>query len=304
MAEQYASDLRPMRYWTQLADAKMEMWEKGLIEGYSTGFPTLDRNFRLVNSEFFVIAGASSMGKTALGMQMCESVAKQLMASNDPGVVAIFSAEMTGWSLSARMAGLDSNINTHLARMGKLSPEQYRLLRKQNKANEDLPIWIDETAAPTTASMLAKLKSLSDMIPIRMMMFDFVELGGNRAQSEEMRISDIAQALKDIAKNMEIPVVALSQVNAKHETNPTKVPALSDFRYSAAVGHLSDTALFIVRPEYYFDRGQECKVECETDKRGVAYISIAKNRQGPVTMVKLAFIKQYMKFGELERIDL
>lgn len=298
--ELFESDLRPMEYWAMLADDRIAAWQAGKVEGFSTGFPTLDRNFRLVNAELTVIAAASSMGKTALAMQMCEAIARQIKAQGDTGCVAIFSAEMTGWHLVMRMAGAWAGISIHGARMGKLPPADYGRLRDAVREMRQLPIWIDDGSGPTTETMFARLDDLNKTNPVRAMMFDFMELGGNKAQSEEQRVGGISMALKEIAKKLSIPVIALSQVNRNVEASASKVPNMSDLRYSSTIGHIADIAMFVMRPEYYIDRGMECKVPDE-DRQGVAYVNIAKNRHGPPTMEKLAFVKKLVKFGELER---
>lgn len=297
----FGKDLRPLPYWVMLAEDKAKLWASGKSEGYSTGFPSLDGYFRLVEGEMTVIAARPSQGKTVLGVQIAESVAKHLQANGDAGSVAIFSAEMTGWSLVVRMAGAMSGVNTHNMRMGKGKPDDLAKMQTAFAGIKRLPIWIDDGSAPTTKSMLEQLTDLNATNPIRMMLFDFMELGGDRAQSEELRVGAIAVGLKDIAKKLKIPVVALSQLNRGVEDRANKMPGLSDLRYSGQIEQVADVVMFIVRPEYYIERGMKMEIENKDDAKGVAYISIAKNRHGPVANVKLAFVKQLSKFGELER---
>jgi replicative DNA helicase len=298
----FQDDLRPMPYWAMLAEDKLQAWAAGKAEGYSTGFPTFDTYFRLVGGEMVVIAARPSQGKTILGVQLAENVARQLQAQNDGGSVAIFSAEMTGWSLVVRMAGAMSGVNTHLLRMGKGQAGDIGKLRAALAEIKRLPIWIDDGSAPTTKSMLEQLTDLNETNPIRMMLFDFMELGGDRAQSEELRVGSIAVGLKDIAKRLKIPVVALSQLNRGVEDRANKMPGLSDLRYSGQIEQVADVVAFIMRPEYYQERGMKIEVESREDLKGVAYISIAKNRHGPVANVKLAFVKQLSKFAELAQV--
>ena len=294
--ELFKNDLRPMPYWAMLAEDKLAQWEKGEAEGYSTGFPTLDKYFRLVDGEMIVIAARPSMGKTILGMQIAENVARGI----NSGSVAIFSAEMTGWSLVVRMAGAMCGVNTHKMRMGQGEPAEFTKLKTAITELKRLPIWIDDGSAPSTQTMLDQLTDLNNTNPIRMMVFDFMELGGNRAQSEELRVASIAIGLKDIAKTMKIPVVALSQLNRSVEDRANKMPGLSDLRYSGQVEQVADVVAFIMRPEYYAERGMTITVEDKDDLKGVAYVSIGKNRHGPVGNVKLAFVKQLSKFAELQ----
>lgn len=296
----FKTDLRPMQYWAIRAEDKVKLWAQGKAEGVSTGFKDLDQYFRLVDGELLTIAARPSQGKTVLGMQLAENVAKQLQRTNDPGCVAVFSAEMTGWSLVHRMASALSGVNAHKLRMGQGTPEESEKLLAAIERIKSLPIWIDDGSAPTTALMMSRLAVLNETNPIRLMMFDFMELGGDRASSEEQRISQIVISLKDIAKALSIPVIALSQLNRGVETRANKMPTLADLRYSGQIEQVSDIVAFIMRPEYYVERGMAVDVPIE-DQEGVAYIGIAKNRQGPVTNVKLAFEKQYARFANLQQ---
>lgn len=291
----FQNDLRPMPYWAMVAEDKLEKWARGEAEGYSTGFPTLDKYFRLVGGEMTVIAARPSQGKTILGMQLAENVARQIKT----GSVAIFSAEMTGWSLVVRMAGAMSGVNTHKMRMGQGEADDLRKLREALAEIKRLPIWIDDGSSPSTKTMLEQLEDLHKTNPVRMMLFDFMELGGDRAQSEELRVSAIAIGLKDIAKKLKIPVVALSQLNRGVEDRANKMPGLADLRYSGQVEQVADVVAFIMRPEYYAERGMTIQVDDKNDLKGVAYISMGKNRHGPVGNVKMAFVKQLNKFAEL-----
>lgn len=296
----FQSDLRPMQYWHVRAQEKVDLWKQGIAEGHSTGFKTLDAWARLIAGELTLIAARPSQGKTALAMQMCENLARQLQADRDPGCVAVFSAEMSGWSLYHRMAGALAGVNIHKLRSGKGTPQEFVDFEEAMERLRSLPIWIDDNTGPTTGQMLEQLSQLNETIPVRMMMFDFVELGGDRAQKEDLRISAIAHNLKAIAKTLQIPVVALSQLNRDVESRANKMPALSDLRYSGMLEQLADNVLFVMRPEYYVERAQHVDVPQE-DKQGIAYIQYAKNRNGPVGLAKLAFVKERVMFGELAK---
>jgi replicative DNA helicase len=299
----FQSDLRPMQYWHVRAQEKVDLWKQGKAEGHSTGFKTLDAWARLVAGELTLLAARPSQGKTALAMQICENLARQLQHDNDPGCVAVFSAEMSGWSLYHRMAGAMSGVNIHKLRSGKGTPPEFAAFEEAMGRLRTVPIWIDDNTGPTTAQMLDQLARLNEDLPVRMMMFDFVELGGDRAQKEDLRISAIAHNLKGIAKTLEIPVLALSQLNRDVENRANKMPALSDLRYSGMLEQLADNVMFIMRPEYYVERAQNVDVPQE-DKTGVAYVQYAKNRNGPVGLAKLGFIKDRVMFGELQRVPL
>lgn len=296
----FESDLRPMQYWAVRAKEKTERWKLGIPEGRSTGFRTLDSFRRMVNGELTLLAARPSQGKTSLAMQLGENVARQLTAEKDNGCVAVFSAEMSGWALYLRMAGVLGGVNTHKLESGKGTTEEHAQLDDAMNRLRSLPIWIDDNTGPTTAQMLEQLSRLNETIPVRMMIFDFVELGGDRAQKEDLRIGAIAHNLKGIAKTLQIPVLALSQLNRDVENRSNKMPQLSDLRYSGMLEQLADVVMFIMRPEYYVERNQQVDVPQE-DKAGVAYVQYAKNRNGPVGLAKLAFVKDRVTFGELAK---
>ena len=151
----------------------------------------------------------------------------------------------------------------------------------------------------TTQTMLNRIAELNANVPVKGMLFDFMELGGNRGDTEERRISQIAIALKDIAKNMNIPVLALSQLNRSVESRANKMPSLSDLRYSGQIEQVSDVVVMLTRPEYYIERGEN--VTCDTvDMAGVALVNIAKNRNGPAGIVRMAFDKSRIQFADME----
>lgn len=302
------SDLRPMPVFVLEAEDKLALWEQGKAEGRSTGFRTLDINFRLVDGELVVIAARPSQGKTALGMQWVKHLAQQLQSERDPGVVAVFSAEMSGWSLVARMAGAMAGVNTHKLRMGGGTPQERKAdaakLRSALVDLRKLPIWIDDGNGPTTALMLDRLARLNQTVPVRAMLFDYMELGGDKAPagSEELRMSGITKALKGIAKTLQIPVIGLCQLSREIESRANKMPVMSDLRYSGSIEAVSDVIVGLMRPEYYVERGIAITVPSE-DRSGVAYVSIMKNRNGPVGNVRMAFVKQRQEFGDLARSE-
>lgn len=295
----FAGDLRPMEYWSLKAGDKVADWQNGKVDGRSTGFKTLDPYLRLLNSELTLIAARPSMGKTALAMQVAENVARQLQKEQDPGSVAVFSAEMAGTELVIRMSSAWAGVNSHKLRNGKGTLDEYRKLNDAIRSLSRLPIWMDDSSAPSTAKMLEQLDRLNQTIPVRAMVFDFVELGGDKAPNEELRISTILQALKGIAKALAIPVLALNQLSREVEKRANKLPQLSDLRYSGMAEQIADKVVFIMRPEYYIERKEDIDVPSE-DRTGVAYVLIAKNRNGPVGMVKMAFRKDQSAFGDLE----
>ena len=299
----FKSDLRPMQYWHTKADAKVTTWESGIEEGYSTGFSGIDKLVRLVDSDLLVIAARPSQGKTALGMQMVEHMARSIQNNGENGVVAVFSAEMSGWSLYLRMASAMCGVNTYNLSINKGKPGDFAKMRDSMQALRELPIWIDDNTSPSTAQMLEQLSRLNDEIPVRAMMFDFMELGARegRDSNEEQRISTITKNLKAIAKTLDIPVIALSQLNRDVENRANKMPMLSDLRYSGMIEQLADKVLFLMRPGYYTERKMtiDCPIEDAGEISpgvGVAYVQVAKHRNGPVGLAKLAFVNEAAKF--------
>lgn len=291
----FKSDLRPMQYWAMLAEDKLRTWATQQPEGFSTGFTDLDKYVRMRDSELITIAAQSSMGKTALGMAMIETMADQVT----DGCVAVFSAEMSGTSLVIRMASAMSGVNAHKLQQGKGNPDEIAAMRGAIARIQAKNIWIDDNGGPTTAQMLEQLARLNDAVPVRGMLFDFLELGGDENTTEEQRVGQIAHNLKGIAKTLDIPVIALSQLNDQSEHRANKMPSMNDLRYSRKIGHVSDVVLLLMRPEYYEDRKVPIADIPEADRRGVAYVVVAKQRNGPTGLVKLAFAKEQAKFGNL-----
>jgi replicative DNA helicase len=302
MIDIFASDLRPMQYWDVQVDDKLAQWEAGIVEGFSTGFKALDAYMRLIDTEFTLLAARPSQGKTSLAMQIAENVSRKILAEKTGETVAVFSAEMSGTELYIRMSSALAGVNSHKLRNGHGQPDEFTRFRDAKAKLRTLPIWIDDGSRPTTASMLAQIERLNETNPVKMMLFDFLELGGDNAAKEDIRISTIAQNLKAIAKTLKIPVIALSQLNRDADKRANKMPELADLRYSGMLEQIADKVVFLMRPEYYLERQMTVTDIPVEDEKGVAYILIAKNRNGPVGLTKLAFIKERAAFGDLQRV--
>ena len=302
----FKSDLRPMQYWDVQAEDKLAMWEAGIVEGFSTGFKALDTYMRLIDTEFTLIAARPSMGKTSLAMQIAENVARKITVDGTGETVAVFSAEMSGTELYIRMTSALAGVNSHKLRNGHGTPDEFAKFRESKNKLRTLPIWIDDGSRPTTDSMLHQIEKLNETNPVKAMIFDFLELGGDKAGKEDIRISTIAQNLKAIAKTLSIPVIALSQLNRDPDKRPSKMPELADLRYSGMLEQIADKVVFLMRPEYYLERQMTVTDIPVEDEKGVAYALVAKNRNGPVGLAKLAFVKERAAFGNLhrERIEL
>jgi replicative DNA helicase len=300
----FEGGLQPMQHWADKARRKLDLWRSGVPEGYSTGFPDIDRYLRLVGGELTIIAARTSQGKTAIAMQMAETVAQTLEAAGDEGCVAIFSAEMGGDQLLMRMASARCGVSSHKLRNGRGTSEELDRYAAAIDTIQSLQIWIDDGGGPTTKQMLERLRALHVAMPVRLMLFDFVELGRDQAHKEEhLRIGEIVHNLKGIAKTLDIPVIALSQVNRDSEKTANKMPSLADLRSSGMIEQLADAVLFVVRPDYYLGRG--IKIDVPSDfQPGMVYVPIAKNRNGPVGMARLHFDAQRAAFQSLERREI
>jgi len=234
-------------------------------------------------------------------MQIAENVARRIASEKTNETVAVFSAEMSGTELYIRMTSALAGVNAHKLRNGKGTKDEFASFKDAKNRLRTLPIWIDDGNRPTTNSMLAQIERLNETNRVKLMVFDFLELGGESAQKEDIRISTIAQNLKALAKTLGIPVIALSQLNRDVDKRANKIPELSDLRYSGMLEQIADKVAFIMRPEYYLERNMTVADIPTEDERGVAYVLIAKNRNGPVGLTKLAFVKDRSMFANLER---
>lgn len=292
--------------------ADLEAWSSGVGEdGMRTGFTDLDRIYRMKPGELTLISARPSMGKSALAMALAESAARNY----GDGCVLVFSAEMTDKSLAHRMAAGSASINGQRLSMGIADQEEYQEAIQMAKMLKGLPIYIDDSSQISTEQMYYRTAMLNAKHKVNLVLFDFVELGSDesRTESEEQRISAIARGLKAIAKNLNVPVLALSQLNRKVEDREDKLPALADLRYSGMLEQIADVVMFIMRPEYYITKKQKCFLDDEAGDpkvvalhphaKGVAYVMIAKQRNGATGRVNLSFTAKYTRFANLAKVD-
>jgi replicative DNA helicase len=303
--------LRPMSEIMQDVMADMESWQNGTaLQGESTGFPDVDKTMRLNPGELILCAARPSMGKTALAMAIAENVAR----NNPLGSVLIFSAEMTSRSLGHRMVSARASVNGHRLRTSLADSSEFDQAFTAATDLGNLPIYIDESSSITTEQIYYRAAMANQKRKVKLIVFDFVESGADepakRSDGEEQRISMIARGLKAIAKNLNIPVLALSQLNRDCEKTQDKLPNLSHLRYSGMLEQVADVVMFIMRPEYYISKNQSCYLDESVSKldyrdgkhphaSGVAYLMIAKQRNGPTGRVNLAYIGKYVKFASL-----
>lgn len=260
---------------------------KELITGVPTGFHEFDKKTAgLQPSDLIIIAGRPSMGKTALAMNIVQNAA---LLNKTP--VAVFSLEMAREQLAIRLLCSISKVDSHRLRTGFLEDRDWPKLTRACGMLEDAPVFIDDTAAISVLEMRAKARRLKSEHDIGMVLVDYLQLmqGRSGAERREQEISEISRSLKAMAKELGVPVVALSQLNRSLESRSDKRPQLSDLRESGAIEQDADVICFIYRDEVY-NKGEA------NPNRGIAEINIGKQRNGPTGTFKLTFIDKYTTF--------
>ena len=295
----------------------IEDWRNGVRnDGLSTGFTALDKFFMLEKKKLYLIAARPSIGKTSLAMDIGRNVAQVIKDRGEKGCVAVFSAEMSGKQLVVRMGAAVAGVNTGRLKDRTAEQSEYDDIAKAVRSNELLGIKIDESSSPSPESMYYRLAMMNAVVPVKLVIFDFIELGNpdkknnRQIQSEEQRISAIAVGLKNIAKQLDVPMVALSQLSRKVEERADKLPVLADLRYSGMLEQIADVVTFIMRPEYYLKRNMTCYLDESKGSaleginhphgQNVAYVTVAKNRDGGVGMGAMHFTERYTRFANLE----
>jgi replicative DNA helicase len=261
------------------------------ITGTATGFTDLDRKTSgMQPGDLIIIAGRPSMGKTAFAINIAENVA---LDSKLP--VAIFSMEMNASQLAMRMLGSVGKLDQQALRTGRLQDDDWgRLTHALGKLN-DAPIHIDESAALSSLELRARSRRLHRQSNgLGLIVVDYLQLmssnAGKASENRATEISEISRSLKALAKELHVPVIALSQLNRSLEQRPNKRPVMSDLRESGAIEQDADLILFIYRDEIYNEDSQD---------KGKAEIIIGKQRNGPIGMVPLAFRGEYTRFDNL-----
>ena len=259
---------------------------EGYVTGVSTGFERFDRlTAGLQPSDLVIIAGRPSMGKTALALNIGYNTAKMTGK-----VVAVFSLEMSKPQLGVRLLGFDSGIDATKLRTGFLRDKEWRQLTESANFLSELPIFIDDSSSISVLEMKAKCRRLKKSHDLGLVIVDYLQLiqGRRSAESRQIEISEISRMLKALAKDLNIPVVALSQLNRKVEDRPNKRPQLADLRESGAIEQDADVIAFIYRDELYNPQTEE--------NRNIAEINVAKQRNGPTGFFKLTFQKELTRF--------
>ncbi len=262
---------------------------KGSVTGVPTGFVDLDyRTAGMQPSDLILIAARPSMGKTALALNIAQYVA---FKKNLP--VAIFSLEMSKEQLVNRMFSLESSVDAQKLRTGQLNDQEWERLIESAGVIGKSNLIIDDTPGISVAELRSKCRKYKLEQNLSMIIIDYLQLmtGSGRTDSRQQEISDISRSLKAIARELNVPLIALSQLSRAVEQRPDHRPMLSDLRESGAIEQDADVVMFIYRDDYY---------NHDTDKKGISEIIIAKQRNGPIGTVELAWLPEYTRFANLE----
>ena len=285
-------DFVPIRQVVMNAMDKIETAakNKGSVTGIATGFTDLDyRTAGMQPSDLVLIAARPSMGKTAFVLNIAEHV-----AFKQNKCVAIFSLEMSKEQLVNRMFSLESSVDAQKLRTGQLNDQEWERLIESAGVIGRSQLIIDDTPGISISELRSKCRKFKLEHNLSMIIIDYLQLmsGSGRSDSRQQEISDISRSLKSVARELGVPVLALSQLSRAVEQRPDHRPMLSDLRESGAIEQDADVVMFIYRDDYY---------NHDTEKKGVSEIIIAKQRNGPIGTVELAWLPEYTKFANLER---
>ncbi|MCH7946317.1 MAG: replicative DNA helicase [candidate division Zixibacteria bacterium] len=278
--------------------------EEGGMQGFKTGFTKFDEmTLGLHRGELIVIAGRPSMGKTALALNIAENFAE----INKKGV-GIFSIEMSKEQLAFRMLCGRARLNQQKLRSGKLRDEEWQKLTIAGHNLSEAKIFIDDSATLTPLELRAKARRLKKQHDVELIIVDYLQLmhAHGRQENRQQEISLISRSLKALAKELSIPVIAISQLSRQVEQRgKEKIPQLSDLRESGAIEQDADVVAFVYRPEFYLTREERMEEQSKgplDTKLGKAQIIIAKQRNGPTGVIDLAFVAEFARFENLETL--
>ncbi len=264
---------------------------KSHITGLETGFLDLDyKTSGFQNSDFILVAARPSMGKTAFVLNIVEYMA---LRKNWP--CAVFSLEMSSESLMNRMLSMESRVDSQKIRTGRMNDEEWSRVVEASGVIANSSIVIDNTPGITLRELRSKARKFKIDLDIKVIFIDYLQLmsgSGKPGASRQQEISDISRGLKSLARELNVPVVDLSQLNRSAETRDDHRPMLSDLRESGAIEQDADVVMFIYRDDYYHK---------DTEEKNIAEIIIAKQRNGPIGTTKLVWLPEYTKFANLKK---
>jgi replicative DNA helicase len=284
--------------------------DEGIV-GVPTGLRDLDdRLGGLHNSDLVIIAGRPGMGKTALATNIAFHAAQKLQDSGRKSSIAFFSLEMSSEQLSTRILAEQSRIKSNDIRRGRISDEQFDKFIETSKNISELPLYIDETPAISIAAMSNRARRIKRLFGLDMIVVDYIQLMSgslnNRNDGRVQEISQITQGLKAIAKELSIPVIALSQLSRQVEQRDNHKPLLSDLRESGSIEQDADVVMFVYRESYYLENKEPQAATVEhaewqakmNEISTLAQIIIAKQRHGPTGNIEVEFEAMYTKFKD------
>ena len=285
--------------------------EEGIV-GVPTGLRDLDdRLGGLHQSDLIIIAGRPSMGKTALATNIAFNAAKKLLNENKRSSIAFFSLEMSSEQLSTRILAEQSRVTSHNIRRGKISEEEFDKFIETSKTISELPLFIDETPAISIAALSNRARRIKRLHGLEMIVVDYIQLMRatiNNKDGRVQEISEITQGLKAIAKELGVPVLALSQLSRAVEQRDQKKPQLSDLRESGSIEQDADVVMFVYRESYYLEKQEPRPATVEhaewqakmNEVSNLAEIIIGKQRHGPTGNIMLEFEAMFTKFKDTQ----
>ena len=287
--------------------------DKGIV-GVPTGLSDLDEKLGgLHKSDLVILAGRPSMGKTALATNIAYNAAQSIMSRQEKSSVAFFSLEMSSEQLSTRILSEQARIKSDDIRRGKVTEEEINRYIEASRNIYNLPLYIDETPAINIATLSNRARRIKRLFGLNLIVVDYIQLmranTTNRNDGRVQEISEITQGLKALAKELSVPVLALSQLSRAVEQRDDKQPQLADLRESGSIEQDADVVMFVYREEYYLERKQPKLGSIEhaewqskmNDVNGLADIILGKQRHGPTGTIKVEFEGIYTKFKDLSK---
>ena len=282
--------------------------DEGIV-GVPTGLRDLDdRLGGLHKSDLLIIAGRPAMGKTALATNIAFNAATNIQKTNRKSCIAFFSLEMSSEQLSTRILAEQSRIKSNDIRRGKISEEQFEQFLETSKNVSELPLYIDETPAITIAALSNRARRIKRLYGLDMVVVDYIQLmrASNFKEGRVQEISEITQGLKALAKELAVPVLALSQLSRAVETRDDKKPLLSDLRESGSIEQDADVVMFVYRESYYLKNKEPRPATVEhaewqakmNEISHLAELIIGKQRHGPTGTITLEFEEMFTKFKD------
>ena len=294
----------------------------GHLSGISTGLTDLDNRMGgLQSSDLIILAGRPSMGKTALATNIAYNIARSYQEEKQPdgtmktlagGKVGFFSLEMSAEQLATRILSEQAEIASEKIRRGMITEEEFRRLVKVSQEMSKCPLFIDQTGGITIAQLCARARKLKRQHGLNLLVVDYLQLLSGSGRGNDNRVQEVTEittGLKALAKELSVPIIALSQLSRQVEQREDKRPQLSDLRESGSIEQDADVVMFVFREEYYVERTKPSEGTIEfTDWQsrmmavsGKAEVIIGKQRHGPVGTVPMSFEAQFTRFGNLAR---